>query len=70
MFAAGVYGHSTVYHPHTRSLYVFGGYIYSTGKSVRISNKLYALHLPTRQWSLLPAFDEYNPPDLMLVSVE
>lgn len=62
----GLYGHSTVFHGPSQSFYVFGGYTYAFNRTV-ISNKLYALHYPTRVWSVLPPFENYNPSDLHLV---
>lgn len=61
----GLYGHSTVFHGPSQSFYVFGGYTYAFNRTV-ISNKLYALHYPTRVWSVLPPFENYNPSDLHL----
>lgn len=61
----GVYGHSTVYHVSTQSFYVFGGYMYGVNRTF-ISNKLYAFHYPTHTWSVLPIFEEYNPPRMNL----
>lgn len=54
----GVYGHSSVYHLQTKSIFVFGGVIYNV-KGTTVSNDLYTLHYPTRRWSRLPP----NPPD-------
>ena len=48
----GIYGHTAVFHVSTRSLYVYGGMLYKVDK-VAPSNELYALHLPSRRWSLL-----------------
>ena len=67
MFVSGVYGHSTVYHAPTQSLFVFGGYMYAINRTF-ISNKLYALHYPTKTWSIVPPFNTYNPAELNLVS--
>ncbi|XP_063223363.1 multiple epidermal growth factor-like domains protein 8 [Bacillus rossius redtenbacheri] len=61
----GLYGHSTVYHAPSESFYVFGGYVYGVNRTF-ISDKLYALHFPSRFWSVLPPFQEYNPPQLHL----
>ncbi|XP_054283597.1 multiple epidermal growth factor-like domains protein 8 [Macrosteles quadrilineatus] len=61
----GVYGHSTVYHAPTSSFYVFGGYMYSVNRTF-ISNKLYTFHYPSQTWSVLPTFEEYNPPRMQL----
>lgn len=65
---SGVYGHSTVYHVPTQSFYVFGGYMYGVNRTF-ISNKLYAFHYPTYTWSVLPIFEEYNPPRMNLVKL-
>ncbi|XP_046676550.1 multiple epidermal growth factor-like domains protein 8 isoform X2 [Homalodisca vitripennis] len=61
----GVYGHSTVYHVPTASFYVFGGYTYAVNRTF-ISNKLYTFHYPSQTWSVLPTFEEYNPPRMQL----
>lgn len=68
IFVAGIYGHSTVYHYPTQTFYIFGGYTYAINRTV-ISNKLYALYWPTRMWTVLPTFENYNPADLYLVSL-
>lgn len=54
----GLAGHSTVYHQPSQSLYVFGGYSFDYGYT-ELSNSLYALHYPSRVWSLLYPFQ--NP---------
>lgn len=56
----GVYGHTTVYHESTDSFYLFGGYVYGVNRT-HISDKLYVLHYPTKSWSPLPTFLNYNP---------
>ncbi|XP_034236737.1 multiple epidermal growth factor-like domains protein 8 [Thrips palmi] len=61
----GIFGHSTVFHGPSQSFYVFGGYNYLVNRTL-LSNKLYSLHYPTRVWSMLPPFENYNPPDLHL----
>ncbi|KAK0091776.1 hypothetical protein PV326_002712 [Microctonus aethiopoides] len=53
----GVYGHTTVYHSKSDSLYVFGGYTYAVNRTF-ISNKLYALNYKSRMWSVLPPFED------------
>lgn len=60
----GIYGHSTVYHEQTQTFYVFGGYVYKRNGTAgsRISDRLYALHYPTRVWTILPAFYEFSAP--------
>lgn len=63
---SGVYGHSSVYHVPTQTFYVFGGYMYGVNRTF-VSNKLYAFHYPTHTWSVLPVFEEYNPPRMNLV---
>lgn len=57
----GIFGHSTVYHSISQSLYIYGGYIYEENKTV-ISNKLFSLKLTSNIWSELPIFDELNRP--------
>ncbi|XP_030761458.1 multiple epidermal growth factor-like domains protein 8 isoform X2 [Sitophilus oryzae] len=46
---AGIFGHSTVFHSQTNSLYVFGGYVYEKQMSV-MSNSLYRLEYETKTW--------------------
>jgi len=58
---AGIYGHSTVYHGPTDSLYVFGGYIYSVNQTI-MTDKLFALNYEFQVWTILPIFKDYNPP--------
>lgn len=58
----GICGHSTVYHYHTHSLYVFGGYLYSPNGTF-VSNKLFVLNYQTLTWSELPTFPELNDPN-------
>ena len=53
----GVYAHSTVYHPGTDAFYVFGGILFDSGK-VTVSQRLFALHWPTKKWTVLPAMEE------------
>lgn len=45
----GIFGHSTVFHSQTNSLYVFGGYVYDKQVSV-MSNSLYRLEYETKSW--------------------
>ena len=61
----GIYGHSAVFHISTRSLYIYGGMVYKVDR-VAASNQLYALHLPSRRWSLLTIDKDSNPSDLAL----
>lgn len=63
----GIYGHSTVYHGPTDSLYVFGGYIYSINQTI-MTDKLFALNYELQIWTILPIFKDYNPPKNSLVS--
>lgn len=63
----GIYGHSTVYHGPTDSLYVFGGYIYSVNQTI-MTDKLFALNYEQKIWTVLPIFKDYNPPENSLVS--
>ncbi|CAH0390198.1 unnamed protein product [Bemisia tabaci] len=53
-----VYGHSTVFHSPTSSLYVFGGYLYDVNKTI-VSDKMFVFYRPTNSWSVLPTFEEY-----------
>lgn len=53
----GVYGHTSVYHSKSDSIYVYGGYSYSINHTF-ISNKLYALNYKSRSWSILPSFED------------
>lgn len=48
----GIYGHSTVFHQQTNSLYVFGGQIYDK-QQFSISNNLYMLEYQTKTWTEL-----------------
>lgn len=48
----GIFGHTTVFHAHTNSLYVFGGFVYENQESV-MSNRLYMLNYDTRAWTEL-----------------
>ncbi|RZC40710.1 Kelch 3 domain containing protein [Asbolus verrucosus] len=48
----GIFGHSTVFHAQSNSLYVFGGYIYEQQQS-RLSNKLYMLNYDSKVWTEL-----------------
>ncbi|XP_070550058.1 multiple epidermal growth factor-like domains protein 8 [Ptychodera flava] len=50
----GIFGHTSVWHSVSVSVYVFGGYIFHMDK-VFPSNRLYAFHHPTGKWSLLDA---------------
>jgi len=59
----GIYGHSAVFHGSTRSLYIYGGMLYKVDKVVP-SNELYALHFPSRRWSLLTTDRESNPTEM------
>lgn len=55
----GLYGHTSVYHSLTESLYVFGGVSYDT-EHVAPSNYLYAFHYPSSQWFRLPPDNKVN----------
>lgn len=52
LFAAGLYGHSAVYHEQTDAVYVFGGYRFHV-EAVEPSGELYTLYYPNLTWSLL-----------------
>ncbi|GFW79513.1 multiple epidermal growth factor-like domains protein 8 [Trichonephila clavipes] len=55
----GIYGHSSVYHAGTESVYVFGGVTYGTDR-VAPSNSLYTFHYPSSQWFRLPPDKKVN----------
>ncbi|XP_022097491.1 multiple epidermal growth factor-like domains protein 8 [Acanthaster planci] len=52
----GLFGHSTVWHPATKALYVYGGYLFHLD-SVFVSDRLYSLDYrdSLKKWNLLPA---------------
>lgn len=56
----GIYGHSSVYHSISQTLYVFGGVMFQTNERIGMSNKLYALNVAQRSWSELPIFIGIN----------
>ncbi|XP_035218074.1 multiple epidermal growth factor-like domains protein 8, partial [Stegodyphus dumicola] len=55
----GLYGHTSVYHPNTESIYIFGGISYEI-EHVAPSSFLYAFHYPSRQWFRLPPANKVN----------
>ncbi|EDW76175.2 uncharacterized protein Dwil_GK15317 [Drosophila willistoni] len=55
-----LYGHSSVYHAETHSVYVFGGY------ATEPQNLLYALDLNKLSWTELPSFRELNAPSTLM----
>lgn len=59
----GIYGHSSVYHSVSQSVYVFGGYVFDANGHTEMSNKLFALNVPDRTWSEVPPFKELNRPE-------
>ncbi|GFO00125.1 multiple epidermal growth factor domains 8-like protein, partial [Plakobranchus ocellatus] len=48
-----IVGHSTIYHPHSGSLIVFGGYIQNSALFSDRSHDILAFHLKSRYWSHL-----------------
>ena len=52
VLAAGLYGHTAVYHEQTDAVYVFGGYRFHV-EAVEPSGELYTLYYPNLTWSLL-----------------
>jgi len=56
----GIYGHSTVYHKTTDTVYVFGGVLHDIMglHQVSISSRLFVLHWPTKRWSVLAPMEE------------
>ncbi|XP_042899680.1 multiple epidermal growth factor-like domains protein 8 [Parasteatoda tepidariorum] len=55
----GLYGHSSVYHSDTESIYIFGGISYDL-EHVAPCNYLYAFHYPSSQWFRLPPDNKVN----------
>lgn len=48
----GIYGHSTVFHMQSNSLYIFGGFVYEKGEAL-LSNRLYMLNYESHTWTEL-----------------
>ena len=59
----GLYGHSTVYHSPTRSFYIYGGIVYYNKDDMEISNKLFALHYPSKTWSTVSIYSYQAHPN-------
>ncbi|GBM96414.1 Multiple epidermal growth factor-like domains protein 8 [Araneus ventricosus] len=55
----GIYGHSSIYHASTESVYIYGGVSYST-EQVAPTNYLYTFHYPSSQWFRLPPDKKVN----------
>lgn len=55
----GLFGHTTVFHSQTNSLYIFGGYHFHNNRTI-LSNRLYALKYDTMHWVDLQAIREYS----------
>ncbi|NXC38354.1 ATRN protein, partial [Penelope pileata] len=49
----GGYGHSSVYDPHTRSIYIHGGYKAFSANKYRLADDLYRYEVDTRMWTIL-----------------
>ncbi|XP_072048547.1 multiple epidermal growth factor-like domains protein 8 [Amphiura filiformis] len=56
----GLYGHTTVWHQESGSLFVYGGYRFHLD-SIRISDKLYSLNYAAKEWSMIPPEAYYKP---------
>lgn len=56
----GIYGHSSVYHTISQTVYVFGGFRFQSNERIEMSNKLYALNVALKSWSELPTFIGIN----------
>lgn len=56
----GIFGHSTVFHTASQSIYVFGGYAFQHNGRNEMSNRLFALNIGSRLWSELPIFSGIN----------
>ncbi|XP_063432339.1 attractin-like protein 1 isoform X2 [Mytilus trossulus] len=50
----GGFGHSSVYDPHSKLIYVYGGYHAGDTSSDQLSDKLYSFDIRTRFWKTLP----------------
>ncbi|XP_048521106.1 multiple epidermal growth factor-like domains protein 8 [Dendroctonus ponderosae] len=57
----GIFGHTTVFHSQTNSLYVFGGYAYDKDTSI-MSNSLYRFEYETKSWIELTSSNSGNVP--------
>lgn len=55
----GIFGHTTVFHSQTNSLYVFGGYAYDKDTSI-MSNSLYRFEYETKSWIELTSSNSVN----------
>lgn len=46
----GGYGHSSVFHPGTRAIYIHGGYKAFSANKYGLAGDLYRLDIDTRKW--------------------
>lgn len=46
----GGYGHSSVYDPNTRSIYIHGGYKAFSANKYRLADDLYKYEVDSRMW--------------------
>lgn len=46
----GGYGHSSVFHPGTRAIYIHGGYKAFSANKYGLAGDLYRLDVDTRKW--------------------
>lgn len=64
-----IYGHTTVYHAHSKVFYIFGG-LQMVHDRMRVSKRLFSLVYKQNdsawRWSLLPTFSELNRPEELL----
>ncbi|XP_009978010.1 PREDICTED: attractin-like, partial [Tauraco erythrolophus] len=49
----GGYGHSSVYDPNTRSIYIHGGYKAFSANKYRLADDLYKYEVDSRMWTIL-----------------
>uniref|UniRef100_A0A8C3S0Y5 Attractin n=1 Tax=Chelydra serpentina TaxID=8475 RepID=A0A8C3S0Y5_CHESE len=49
----GGYGHSSVYDPNTKSIYIHGGYKAFSANKYRLADDLYKYEVDTRMWTIL-----------------
>ena len=51
---AGIYGHTSVYNGPTKTIYIYGGYLYKNHK-LSISNSLFTYDVTDNSWNSLHA---------------
>ena len=51
-----LYGHTTVYHSHSNTFYIYGGISYLDDGQLKMSSNLFSLHYPTKKLSLVSIY--------------